>query len=138
MVVVGAVLASMGFLALLGLPSSLIIVEVVPFLVLAVGADNIFIFVQELQVGAAWGQGTWGVWGAPLSVGVPMGHWGTFGDKGPHGHLWVLGSPRGTGDIFRDRAPMGHRGTRTPLGTGDPVGHGVIFGDGVPMGHLWV
>ncbi|NXE99778.1 NPCL1 protein, partial [Menura novaehollandiae] len=48
-VVLGAVLASMGFLALLGLPSSLIILEVVPFLVLAVGADNIFIFVQEFQ-----------------------------------------------------------------------------------------
>ncbi|KAM4756193.1 NPC1-like intracellular cholesterol transporter 1 isoform 4-T4 [Cyanocitta cristata] len=48
-VVLGAVLASMGLLALLGLPSSLIIIEVVPFLVLAVGADNIFIFVQEFQ-----------------------------------------------------------------------------------------
>uniref|UniRef100_A0A674GWE5 SSD domain-containing protein n=1 Tax=Taeniopygia guttata TaxID=59729 RepID=A0A674GWE5_TAEGU len=48
-VVLGAVLAAMGLLALLGVPSSLIIIEVVPFLVLAVGADNIFIFVQELQ-----------------------------------------------------------------------------------------
>ncbi|KAM6035889.1 NPC1-like intracellular cholesterol transporter 1 [Theristicus caerulescens] len=48
-VVLGAVFASMGFLALVGLPSSLIILEVVPFLVLAVGADNIFIFVQEYQ-----------------------------------------------------------------------------------------
>ncbi|XP_068012661.1 LOW QUALITY PROTEIN: NPC1-like intracellular cholesterol transporter 1 [Melanerpes formicivorus] len=36
-VVVGAVFAAMGFLAFLGLPSSLIILEVVPFLVLAVG-----------------------------------------------------------------------------------------------------
>uniref|UniRef100_A0A8U7P1A1 NPC1 like intracellular cholesterol transporter 1 n=2 Tax=Corvus moneduloides TaxID=1196302 RepID=A0A8U7P1A1_CORMO len=50
LVVLGATLASMGLLALLGLPSSLIIIEVVPFLVLAVGADNIFIFVQEFQV----------------------------------------------------------------------------------------
>ncbi|XP_021239558.1 Niemann-Pick C1-like protein 1, partial [Numida meleagris] len=49
LVVLGAVVAAMGFLALLGLPSSLIILEVVPFLVLAVGADNIFIFVQEFQ-----------------------------------------------------------------------------------------
>ncbi|XP_056427204.1 NPC1-like intracellular cholesterol transporter 1 isoform X2 [Hyla sarda] len=49
LVVLGAVLASMGFFCYLGLPSSLIIVEVVPFLVLAVGADNIFIFVLELQ-----------------------------------------------------------------------------------------
>uniref|UniRef100_A0A669QFW2 NPC1 like intracellular cholesterol transporter 1 n=1 Tax=Phasianus colchicus TaxID=9054 RepID=A0A669QFW2_PHACC len=48
-VVLGAVLAAMGALALLGLPSSLVILEVVPFLVLAVGADNIFIFVQEFQ-----------------------------------------------------------------------------------------
>ncbi|NXA56704.1 NPCL1 protein, partial [Nothocercus julius] len=48
-VVLGAVFASMGFLAFMGLPSSLIILEVVPFLVLAVGADNIFIFVQEYQ-----------------------------------------------------------------------------------------
>ncbi|XP_068776569.1 NPC1-like intracellular cholesterol transporter 1 isoform X2 [Struthio camelus] len=48
-VVLGAVFASMGCLAFMGLPSSLIILEVVPFLVLAVGADNIFIFVQEYQ-----------------------------------------------------------------------------------------
>ncbi|XP_040270508.1 NPC1-like intracellular cholesterol transporter 1 [Bufo bufo] len=49
LVVLGAVLASMGFFCYIGLQSSLIIVEVVPFLVLAVGADNIFIFVLELQ-----------------------------------------------------------------------------------------
>ncbi|KAL8174111.1 UNVERIFIED_CONTAM: hypothetical protein K2H54_038487 [Gekko kuhli] len=49
LVVVGAVLSSLGFYSYVGLPSSLIIVEVVPFLVLAVGADNIFIFVLEYQ-----------------------------------------------------------------------------------------
>ncbi|KAM5171859.1 NPC1-like intracellular cholesterol transporter 1 [Mantella aurantiaca] len=49
LVVLGAVLSSMGFYCYLGIPSTLIIVEVVPFLVLAVGADNIFIFVLELQ-----------------------------------------------------------------------------------------
>ncbi|XP_075457835.1 NPC1-like intracellular cholesterol transporter 1 isoform X2 [Ascaphus truei] len=49
LVVLGAVLSSMGFYSYLGVPSSLIIVEVVPFLVLAVGADNIFIFMLELQ-----------------------------------------------------------------------------------------
>ncbi|KAG9488785.1 hypothetical protein GDO78_005007 [Eleutherodactylus coqui] len=49
LVVLGAVLSAMGFFCYLGIPSSLIIVEVVPFLVLAVGADNIFIFVLELQ-----------------------------------------------------------------------------------------
>uniref|UniRef100_A0A6J0SLY2 NPC1-like intracellular cholesterol transporter 1 n=1 Tax=Pogona vitticeps TaxID=103695 RepID=A0A6J0SLY2_9SAUR len=49
LVVLGALLASMGFCSFVGLPSSLIILEVVPFLVLAVGADNIFIFVLEYQ-----------------------------------------------------------------------------------------
>ncbi|XP_053318761.1 NPC1-like intracellular cholesterol transporter 1 [Spea bombifrons] len=49
LVVLGSVVSSMGFFSYLGVPSSLIIVEVVPFLVLAVGADNIFIFVLELQ-----------------------------------------------------------------------------------------
>lgn len=49
-VVLGAVMASMGFFSYLGVPSSLVILQVVPFLVLAVGADNIFIFVLEYQV----------------------------------------------------------------------------------------
>ncbi|XP_068130864.1 NPC1-like intracellular cholesterol transporter 1 [Hyperolius riggenbachi] len=49
LVVLGAVLSSMGFFCYVGVQSTLIIVEVVPFLVLAVGADNIFIFVLELQ-----------------------------------------------------------------------------------------
>ncbi|XP_067396428.1 NPC1-like intracellular cholesterol transporter 1 [Emydura macquarii macquarii] len=49
LVVLGAVFSSMGFYAYVGLPSSLVIIEVVPFLVLAVGADNIFIFVLEYQ-----------------------------------------------------------------------------------------
>lgn len=49
-VVLGAVVASMGFYSYLGVPSSLVIIQVVPFLVLAVGADNIFIFVLEYQV----------------------------------------------------------------------------------------
>uniref|UniRef100_A0A8C5L4U1 NPC1 like intracellular cholesterol transporter 1 n=1 Tax=Jaculus jaculus TaxID=51337 RepID=A0A8C5L4U1_JACJA len=48
-VVLGAVLAAMGFFSYLGVPSSLVIIQVVPFLVLAVGADNIFIFVLEYQ-----------------------------------------------------------------------------------------
>lgn len=48
-VVLGAVVASMGFYSYLGVPSSLVIIQVVPFLVLAVGADNIFIFVLEYQ-----------------------------------------------------------------------------------------
>uniref|UniRef100_A0A9J7YNX2 SSD domain-containing protein n=1 Tax=Cyprinus carpio carpio TaxID=630221 RepID=A0A9J7YNX2_CYPCA len=44
-----SVMASMGFYAWIGIPSSLVILQVVPFLVLAVGADNIFIFVLEYQ-----------------------------------------------------------------------------------------
>nr|KAF6267896.1 NPC1 like intracellular cholesterol transporter 1 [Pipistrellus kuhlii] len=48
-VVLGAVMAAMGFFAYLGVPSSLVVLQVVPFLVLAVGADNIFIFVLEYQ-----------------------------------------------------------------------------------------
>lgn len=68
-VVLGAVFASMGFLALLGLPSSLVILEVVPFLVLAVGADNIFIFVQEYQVGGHGGGGAPGGYRGPHGAG---------------------------------------------------------------------
>ncbi|CAG5121501.1 unnamed protein product [Candidula unifasciata] len=41
--------ASLGFYSYLGIPSTLIIIEVVPFLVLAVGVDNIFILVQKYQ-----------------------------------------------------------------------------------------
>uniref|UniRef100_A0A667FRG8 NPC1 like intracellular cholesterol transporter 1 n=1 Tax=Lynx canadensis TaxID=61383 RepID=A0A667FRG8_LYNCA len=48
-VVLGAVTAAMGFFSYLGVPSSLVILQVVPFLVLAVGADNIFILVLEYQ-----------------------------------------------------------------------------------------
>ncbi|XP_043836924.1 NPC1-like intracellular cholesterol transporter 1 [Dromiciops gliroides] len=49
LVVLGSVLSSMGFFSYLGIPSSMVIIQVVPFLVLAVGADNIFIFVLEYQ-----------------------------------------------------------------------------------------
>nr|XP_043883085.1 NPC1-like intracellular cholesterol transporter 1 isoform X1 [Solea senegalensis] len=49
LVVASSVLASMGFYSWIGIPSSLVILQVVPFLVLAVGADNIFIFVLEYQ-----------------------------------------------------------------------------------------
>ncbi|XP_054467753.1 NPC1-like intracellular cholesterol transporter 1 [Anoplopoma fimbria] len=44
-----SVLASMGFYSWIGIPTSLVVLQVVPFLVLAVGADNIFIFVLEYQ-----------------------------------------------------------------------------------------
>uniref|UniRef100_S4RWS5 NPC1 like intracellular cholesterol transporter 1 n=1 Tax=Petromyzon marinus TaxID=7757 RepID=S4RWS5_PETMA len=48
-VVLASVAAAMGVFAYAGVPSSLVILEVVPFLILAVGADNIFIFVLELR-----------------------------------------------------------------------------------------
>uniref|UniRef100_A0A4X2K4U6 NPC1 like intracellular cholesterol transporter 1 n=1 Tax=Vombatus ursinus TaxID=29139 RepID=A0A4X2K4U6_VOMUR len=49
LVVLGSVLSSMGFFCYLRIPTSVVIIQVVPFLVLAVGADNIFIFVLEYQ-----------------------------------------------------------------------------------------
>ncbi|KAH9496665.1 NPC intracellular cholesterol transporter 1, partial [Bulinus truncatus] len=49
LIVLLSVGASLGFYSYIGIPSTLIIVEVVPFLVLAVGVDNIFILVQTCQ-----------------------------------------------------------------------------------------
>ncbi|KAI1290194.1 NPC intracellular cholesterol transporter 1 [Halotydeus destructor] len=48
-VVLLSVVSSLGFFFFLGVPATLIIVEVVPFLVLAVGVDNIFILAQHFQ-----------------------------------------------------------------------------------------
>ncbi|KAH3710433.1 hypothetical protein DPMN_069915 [Dreissena polymorpha] len=48
-IVLLSVAASVGFYSYLGVPMTLIIIEVVPFLVLAVGVDNIFILVQKYQ-----------------------------------------------------------------------------------------
>lgn len=39
----------MGIFSYIGLPLTLIVIEVIPFLVLAVGVDNIFILVQAYQ-----------------------------------------------------------------------------------------
>lgn len=44
-----SVAASLGACSYFGTSATLIIVEVIPFLVLAVGVDNIFILVQALQ-----------------------------------------------------------------------------------------
>ncbi|KHJ43473.1 putative niemann-Pick C1 protein [Trichuris suis] len=49
LVVFLSVLSSLGFYAFLGIPTTLISIEVVPFLVLAVGVDNIFILIQTFQ-----------------------------------------------------------------------------------------
>lgn len=45
-----AVLAALGLLSYIGIMGSLIIIEVVPFLVLAVGVDNLFILVHSYEV----------------------------------------------------------------------------------------
>ena len=45
-----SVLTSLGIYSYIGVPATLIIIEVIPFLVLAVGVDNIFILVQTYQV----------------------------------------------------------------------------------------
>lgn len=49
MIVSGSVVCSLGIFSYANEPATLIIIEVVPFLVLAVGIDNIFILVQKYQ-----------------------------------------------------------------------------------------
>lgn len=49
LIVLASVLTSIGILSFFGVKATLIIIEVIPFLVLAVGVDNIFIIVQALQ-----------------------------------------------------------------------------------------
>ncbi|XP_017854983.2 NPC intracellular cholesterol transporter 1 isoform X2 [Drosophila busckii] len=48
-IVLASVISSVGIFGYIGVPATLIIVEVIPFLVLAVGVDNIFILVQTFQ-----------------------------------------------------------------------------------------
>lgn len=48
-IVLASVVSSVGMFGFIGIPATLIIVEVIPFLVLAVGVDNIFILVQTHQ-----------------------------------------------------------------------------------------
>ncbi|MFH4974501.1 hypothetical protein AB6A40_001210 [Gnathostoma spinigerum] len=49
LIVALSVTSSIGLYAFYGIPATMIILEVQPFLVLAVGVDNIFIFVQSYQ-----------------------------------------------------------------------------------------
>lgn len=49
LLVILSVSSSVGFFSLLGVKTTLIIAEVIPFLVLAVGVDNVFILVHELD-----------------------------------------------------------------------------------------
>lgn len=48
-IVLASVVSSIGLFGFIGVPATLIIIEVIPFLVLAVGVDNIFILVQTHQ-----------------------------------------------------------------------------------------
>jgi len=48
-IVLLSVSSAIGVFGYLGIPATLIIIEVIPFLVLAVGVDNIFILVQTFQ-----------------------------------------------------------------------------------------
>lgn len=50
LIVALSVTASIGVYAFYGIPATMIVLEVQPFLVLAIGVDNIFIFVQAYQV----------------------------------------------------------------------------------------
>lgn len=50
LIVLSSVSSSLGIFSYFGIPLTLIVIEVIPFLVLAVGVDNIFILVQTLQV----------------------------------------------------------------------------------------
>lgn len=49
LIVLASVISSVGLFGFVGMPATLIIIEVIPFLVLAVGVDNIFILVQTMQ-----------------------------------------------------------------------------------------
>uniref|UniRef100_A0A3Q2Z477 Niemann-Pick disease, type C1 n=1 Tax=Hippocampus comes TaxID=109280 RepID=A0A3Q2Z477_HIPCM len=49
LIVLSSVASSLGIFSYVGIPLTLIVIEVIPFLVLAVGVDNIFIIVQTYQ-----------------------------------------------------------------------------------------
>ncbi|XP_053872581.1 NPC intracellular cholesterol transporter 1 [Malaclemys terrapin pileata] len=49
LIVLSSVACSLGIFSYFGIPLTLIVIEVIPFLVLAVGVDNIFIIVQTFQ-----------------------------------------------------------------------------------------
>uniref|UniRef100_A0A5K3F6K7 SSD domain-containing protein n=1 Tax=Mesocestoides corti TaxID=53468 RepID=A0A5K3F6K7_MESCO len=49
-IVLASIFSSIGLWSFVGVPATLIIIEVIPFLVLAVGVDNIFIMVQDFAM----------------------------------------------------------------------------------------
>ncbi|XP_047362414.1 NPC intracellular cholesterol transporter 1 homolog 1b-like [Vespa velutina] len=48
-IVIASVASSLGIFGYIGIPTTLLTIEVIPFLILAVGVDNIFILVQTYQ-----------------------------------------------------------------------------------------
>ena len=48
-IVLASVLASMGFIAFLGIGFTMISAEVIPFLILAIGVDNMFIIKNAIE-----------------------------------------------------------------------------------------
>ena len=48
-IVLVSVISALGVTSYAGLPTTLIVVEVIPFLILAVGVDNVYIMVQVCQ-----------------------------------------------------------------------------------------
>ncbi len=50
LIVLLSVVASIGIFGIFGIESTVIIFEILPFLVLAIGVDNMFILVQTYQV----------------------------------------------------------------------------------------
>ena len=49
MIVLVSVVSALGVTSYAGLPTTLIVIEVIPFLILAVGVDNVYIMVQGIQ-----------------------------------------------------------------------------------------
>lgn len=88
-----SVLSSMGFYSWIGVPSSLVILQVVPFLVLAVGADNIFIFVLEYQVrGCLCERHRLAGGRSVLTVVLPLSHRETCAGPGKQGRSTLAAS----------------------------------------------
>lgn len=70
LIVAGSVAGALGLCSMFGMWSTLIIMEVIPFLVLAVGVDNMFVLAHALnrQVGGACGASTHTIISVALSI----------------------------------------------------------------------
>lgn len=79
LIVLSSVSSSLGIFSYFGIPLTLIVIEVIPFLVLAVGVDNIFIIVQTLQVKLSASAGVEEISVASLVLVVRLINRGTTG-----------------------------------------------------------